>query len=366
MKAEQRACGAEARAAHDRLVGIVLGTAVGDSLGLPAEGLSPRRRRRLFPGPWRHRFLLGRGMVSDDTEHTLFVAQSLLKHPSDVFAFQLTLASHLRWWFLGLPAGVGLATARACIKLCLGFPPTRSGVFSAGNGPAMRSAVLGGYFHDNPQAIEGFVRASTQITHTDPKALIGALAIARLAAWAVEHHANQRPSIEELGNLLLQSGNDEAQWSTLVGEVQEACSAELTVPEFAAKLSLENGVSGYVYHTVPVVTFAWWRHYGDFPSTLQAVLDCGGDTDTTGAIVGALAGATVGEKGIPESWLAGILDWPRSVGLLHRVAERLARQRQAGQPLGSVSYFWPAVLPRNFLFLAVVLAHGFRRLAPPY
>ena len=192
------------------------------------------------------------------------------------------------------------------------------------------------------------------------------MAIARLAAWAVEHDANQRPSIDDLGDLLMQSATDVPQWSTLVSEVQEACSAELTVSQFAAKLGLENGVSGYVYHTVPIVTYAWWRHYGDFQGTLEAVLDCGGDTDTTGAIAGALAGATVGEDGIPQSWLRGIVDWPRSVRLLHLVAERLAQQQQTRQPLEPVSYFWPGVLPRNLLFLAVVLAHGFRRLAPPY
>jgi hypothetical protein len=28
--------------------------------------------------------------------------------------------------------------------------------------------------------------------------------------------------------------------------------------------------------------------------------------------------------------------------------------------------FWPGLLPRNLLFLAAVLAHGFRRLLPPY
>ena len=87
---------------QDRLAGILLGTAVGDSVGLPAEGLSPRRRQRLLPGPWRQRFLFGRGMISDDTEHTLMVAQSLLKHPDDAAAFGRSLAWRLRWWFLGL------------------------------------------------------------------------------------------------------------------------------------------------------------------------------------------------------------------------------------------------------------------------
>lgn len=53
---------------NDRLAGILLGTAAGDALGLPAEGLSPARRQLLLPGSWRHRLLFGQGMVSDDTE----------------------------------------------------------------------------------------------------------------------------------------------------------------------------------------------------------------------------------------------------------------------------------------------------------
>ena len=60
-----------------RLRGLLVGTAVGDALGLPAEGLSRQRVHRLYRGRWRHRLLFGRGMISDDTEHTLFVAQSL-------------------------------------------------------------------------------------------------------------------------------------------------------------------------------------------------------------------------------------------------------------------------------------------------
>jgi ADP-ribosylglycohydrolase len=141
---------------------------------------------------------------------------------------------------------------------------------------------------------------------------------------------------------------------------------DATVPEFAESLGLQNGVTGYVYHTVPVAVYAWLRHYGRFRETLEAVVSCGGDTDTVGAIAGALAGATVGARGIPEEWTAAVSDWPRSPALLREVSERLARQKQEGQRQGMVSYFWPGVVPRNVLFMIIVLAHGFRRLLPPY
>jgi ADP-ribosyl-[dinitrogen reductase] hydrolase len=350
---------------EDRLAGILLGTAVGESLGLPAEGLSPQRRRRLLPGPWRQRLFFGRGLLSDDTEHTILVAQSLLAQPDGPIAFQRQLGKHLRWWFASLPPGIGKATARACMKLWLGFPASRSGVFSAGNGPAMRSAILGGYFHDQSERIDGFVRQSTRLTHTDSKAETGARAIALLAAWAVNHSPQDRPTNSIFEQLNRIAAGD-AEWQAIIAQMQTAHARQSSVVDFAIGLGLERGVTGYIYHTVPVAAYAWLRHYGDFRATLEAALDCGGDADTVGAIAGALAGATVGGNGIPEDWLRGIADWPRSVGLLRRIASAMADQRRSGLRRGPVGYCWPAVLPRNLFLLVVVLYHGFRRLAPPY
>src|SRR5436309_14183170 len=85
-------------------------------------------------------------MVSDDTEHTLFVAQALLAHPNDPAAFQRCLAWKLRLWLLGIPAGIGFATLRAILKLWLGFPPMRRGLHSAGNGSSIGRAIIGAYF----------------------------------------------------------------------------------------------------------------------------------------------------------------------------------------------------------------------------
>src|SRR5260221_2572698 len=114
-----------------RFAGLILGTAVGDALGLPAEGLSPSRIQKRWNNDWRMRLVFGRGMVSDDTEHSFFDAQSLLTSSADVAAFRRCLAARLRWWFVGLPAGVGLATAPACLKLWPCISPEPSGlVFS--------------------------------------------------------------------------------------------------------------------------------------------------------------------------------------------------------------------------------------------
>jgi ADP-ribosyl-[dinitrogen reductase] hydrolase len=116
------------------IVGCILGTALGDALGLCCEGMSRRRQHRYYPHLDAPRLLFSRGMVSDDTEHTCMVAQALLAGGDDVERFTASLAWRLRFWLLALPAGIGRATLRAIVKLWLGYRPQRSGVFSAGNG----------------------------------------------------------------------------------------------------------------------------------------------------------------------------------------------------------------------------------------
>jgi ADP-ribosylglycohydrolase len=351
----------------ERLRGLMLGTAVGDALGLPAEGISRRRARKMFRGRWRHRFLPGVGMLSDDTEHTVFVAQSLLAHPDSAGRFLRRLAWCLRLWLVTLPAGVGFATLRSILLLWAGMPPGRSGVYSAGNGPAMRAAPLGAFLANSTSDLDDYLAASTRITHSDPKALTGVKAVAYLAGWIVREELSERPSIEALLAVLRGAGDgDDGEWREILDHLERALADELSVEGFADVLGLGDGVSGYIYHTVPVAVYAWHRHFGDFERTVSEVLDRGGDTDTAGAVAGALAGAVVGESGIPADWLNGIIDWPRGTRVLRSIADRLADAESSGQTTRPVRYFWPGIVPRNLFFLIVVLAHGFRRLAPPY
>jgi ADP-ribosylglycohydrolase len=352
----------------DQIAGVLLGTAVGDALGLPREGLSARRAARLYgPRPFRHRFLFGRGMTSDDTEHTCMVGQSLLCQPDDPEAFARVLARRLRYWLLGLPAGLGSATLRSTLKLWIGFPPGRSGVYSAGNGPAMRAALFGVCLGHEPQELRSFVRASTRLTHTDPRAERGAW----LVATAAYHGATGGPGGVS-GPALLQAARSawdapEAEWDRLLTLMEEHLAKGDEPTRFAEGLGLRRGVSGYVYHSVPVALYCWLRFPGDFRRALEEVIALGGDTDTAGAIVGALSGATLGAGAIPAEWIDGLLEWPRSVTWMRALAGRLAEQSEAQTPgRRPFPLFWPGLLPRNLLFFSVVLLHILRRLLPPY
>ena len=344
--------------------GVLLGTAVGDALGLPAENLSPERIRRLWHDKWRMRFFLGRGMISDDTEHTLMVGQALLAQPEDPARFQLTLAWKFRWWPVGLPAGVGLATARACLKLWVGVPASRSAVASGGSGPAMRSAIIGAFFAEQSEKRREFVLASSRLTHRGWQAETAALAVAEAVSLAAARKG-QPPEASEILPAL-RNLSPEKEWQQRLLQLESSLGAQDSVSGFVDRLGLKHGVTGYSLNVVPVALYSWLRHRGDFHSCLTAALECGGDTDTVGAIVGALCGATGGVESIPREWLEGLWEWPRSTAFMRRLAERLADQKRAGRALGEVHYFWPGVIPRNLLFLIIVILHGFRRLLPPY
>ena len=345
------------------ILSVLLGTAVGDSMGLPAENLPPWRIQKRWSGAWSQRFVFGRGMVSDDTEHTVFVAQCLARGPVDAKSFQKMLAAKLRWWLLCIPAGIGFATLRAILKLWIGFPPSRSGVFSAGNGPAMRSALIGAYFADKDVTFKStmaYVRASTRLTHTDPKAETAALAVALTAAWSVTTADPTTRSKAIRPYWLLANVVDDGNWVVLVNHILNAHERHLTVSDFALELGLKKGVTGYAYHTVPVALYAWLTHYGDYRAGLEAVLNCGGDTDTVGAITGALLALN---SEIPEEWSSGLCDYPISRDYLESLA--VALELGPDEITQEIPTFaWIALPFRNIVFLAIIVAHVCRRLIP--
>jgi ADP-ribosylglycohydrolase len=348
----------------DAAVGCLLGAAVGDARGLPWEGLSRRRQKRMaqYMG---ESLIAGRDMCSDDTDHACMVAQAIAVSAGSPRRFVSSLAWRLRFWLAGLPAGIGLGTLVAILKLWLFIPPQFSGVRSAGNGPAMRSAILGVAFSESDPLLVMHVSASSAITHSDPRAQFGALAVA-LAARSAMRGEIAEEYLFHLERFAAPFGDAGRELVDLAQRAAASAAAGEQTVAFAASIGCERAVSGYIYHSVPVALHAWLRNPGNLETAIEAVLACGGDTDTVAAITGGIVGAGVGRAGIPESHLARLWDWPRGARWIEDAARNALAAADTRIPRAQL-YLSPfKLLGRNLVLLGVVLAHGFRRLLPPY
>ncbi len=341
-------------AAVDRIAGTLLGTALGDALGLAAEGMSARAIARRF-GRIERFHLIGRtGFVSDDTEQSALVAQSLARHPDDVGGCVRAFRRSLLGWFCRLPWGIGRATLQACVRIGLGL--TRSGVMSAGNGAAMRAAIVGSFFDDRSDRRETFGRALAEVTHRDPRAVEGALYVAELAAACARSPAGTRPeacqeqarrcvTVAALGEAIDRARNLALQGAS-TGDAAESC-----------------GTSGFVVHSVAFATFGLLRYGSEPLLALTEVTSAGGDTDSTGAILGGWLGALHGAAALPRGVVERIHDGPFGPTHLRALAECLATVRDGGS-VPPPRYSATMALARNLVLYPVVLSHGFRRLLP--
>ncbi len=351
-------------ALENTLAGCLVGTSIGDALGLPAEGLSRSRQSRMFPGLEEYHFFLNRGMTSDDSEHTLMLTQALISSRETPEKLRQRFSWKLRFWLLGLPAGLGATTLKACLRLWLGIPPERSGLFSAGNAPAMRSAILGIVYGQDLQTLRKYVRAITRLTHTDPAAEYGAMAVALAASLGSRY---QRVDPEQYYEYVKEAcRNDDSNFIVLMRKTTRSVQKKESLREFLIRLKCGDGISGYIEHTVPAVIHIWLTHQDNFRLALLETVHAGGDTDTTAAIMGAIMGARVGYDDLPTDWVEGLMEWPRSVKWQRQLAARLTESLDEDAPKKELGVNLPGVVLRNVFFLICVLVHGFRRYFPPY
>ncbi len=326
--------------AVDRLEGCLLGCALGDALGLPTEGLKPKVIARRFGGPPRFRLVGRTGFVSDDTEQSALVAQSLLEGDTPE-AVARSLRRHLRWWFARLPFGVGWATLRSCVRMWLGLK--QPGVSSGGNGAAMRSAIIGLVVQD-PAQRRATSQALARLTHTHPLAVEAAGYVAELSHLLGTRDAPVRQVVEQAAGGLSEP--------KLLHAVRSALDAGDSVDAGAAL-----GTTGFAAHSVAACTWAL-VHATSPLDAIERVIAIGGDTDTHGAIVGSWAGARWGSAALPAPLLAELHDGPFGPTHLRALAAALV---EGGRPPR-----WSATvaLLRNLALYPVILAHGFSRLWP--
>ena len=302
----------------------------------------------------RFRLLGATGYVSDDTEQAALIAQALIESPDDLDRAVRLFRRGLLGWACRLPWGVGRATVRACGRIALGR--RRSGVPSAGNGAAMRSAIVGVFFRDRPAERRDWARRFAEVTHVDPRAVDGAIYVAEVAAAAAGlDPGRSRADAVAFAISILPDGE-------LAGTLARAAALARAEAETEAAATV-TGRSGYVVATVAFATFLYLRHGDDPMHAWVEGIAAGGDADTIAAILGGWMGAERGEAGLPGRLIARLQDGPFGPTHLRALAEALAAADD-GVGRRPPRYSRLGALVRNLALWPVILAHGFRRLIP--
>ena len=171
------------------------------------------------------------------------------------------------------------------------------GVGSFGDGAAMRAAPISVFF--KPQEVGELieqVRLSSMLTHTHPLGIAGAA----LQAYAVLLALNDVPNNEWLMHLF--SFPTESVFKIKLETIKKCLERQSSSPEGAREIG--NGSDAL--EAVPAALFAVIRHPNSFSDAVLGGVSMGGDTDTIGAMAGAIAGARFGIKGIPQEWLVNL------------------------------------------------------------
>lgn len=338
---------------------MLFGIAIGDALGLAYEGLNRKQiLRRFGRKPLRYQLILRRGYGSDEIQMAGMTGQAILASICKSEFFLNSLAWRFRWWFLGLPLGIGLGTALSCMRLWLGFNPEKSGgVSSAGNGPAVRALVIAATLDrtDVETRIERWIQLSTHLTHRDQRALAGAKLLGNAALLAMHEKIDTTTRCQILQQLT--DACEEEQTRTILETMQPLLAQGLSPSRVAKRLGWKKGISGFMPHSATMAIYCWLRHCKNFDRAIQSAVRLGGDTDSVAAICGGLIGISLRVDAIPDDLIAQYADWPADLTWHERLAYRLSEWPHGEEDIlgGSPeSFFWPGQLVRNIYLLPAI------------
>ena len=285
--------------------GCLAGLALGDALGLPTEMLTPQliaewygEIRGLTTIDARHpHHNLPRGSVSDDTAQALLLAQLLIDDGAiDPNRFAQNLLAWSRTPRVRDNNFLGSATRAALEAIAAGAPVESTGRGET-IGAAMRVAPVALAFASREKLIEQVVTSCIP-THNTHAAISGATAVAFAVSAALEPNA----TIETMAEAAAEGarvGGEFGAWSWTSPLDKRIAWAMRAVEGMsmrdAARFAFEVIGTGEAPWELVTSAFAILRAANGEPMTaLLAAANAGGDTDTLGAIVGALAGALRG------------------------------------------------------------------------
>jgi len=282
-----------------------LGLAIGDALGATVEFMTPTEIRtkhgchdKLVGGGWLR---LRPGEVTDDTQMSLCIARSIVEKgisPEDIVGRFVA-------WYRSRPPDIGNTCRRGIARyITTGavHGPRNDG--DAGNGAVMRMTPVALATLANWSGLAGAAIAQAHITHNHPLSDAACILVGQLMQLA-----------------LIGQGMDRLR------RLADATAAGL--PTF--RYQPYHGLStAYVVDTVQTVLHFLFST-SSFEECLVATVNQGGDADTTGAIVGAIAGAYYGLDEIPRSWLRRLDPLVRQE--VESLADRLIDRSPIGQGL---------------------------------
>ncbi len=262
----------------ERARAALLGAALGDALGATVEFMTAGEiraahgvHRELTGGGWLR---LRPGAVTDDTEMSLALGRAI------VAAGRLEPRAAAEAWAAWLRAGprdVGNTVRRGLRRFMIdGTLSGRPSEGDAGNGAAMRVAPVALATLADRSRLQADAIAQARVTHHHPLSDAAAVHVGELVQLACLGLSMRR-----------------------LRRASEALAARH--PAFALE-PYRGLASGYVPDTLRTVLHFLHRT-GSFEDCLVAVVNQGGDADTTGAIAGAIAGAYYGPEQLPRRWL---------------------------------------------------------------
>jgi ADP-ribosylglycohydrolase len=327
---------------YDAVHGALLGVCIGDALGMPVETLSHERILELtngegiqdFVAPMQFRVKdtagLPPGSTTDDWQLTEVVVRSILecrrfdmRHCAQEHVSELSRSVF----------GWGKTTVRSIEAIRddrrdLSLPPQSFGDGTGcGNGVIMKVAPLAAFhafrwYGESEEALCRDTLALGHITHPDIRASISAYAVASLLAAIFRGEVTDTTSGKSaLQEIIQKLPPLERSWSIPASLERVSDRLEILfqegvlVSEASLRLSVKCGFMAL--DTAAFAIGVFLRHPDDFRAAVLEAVNAGGDTDTNASIVGALVGANVGARGIPEQWSSFNPDFSE--------AERLAR-----------------------------------------
>lgn len=324
-----------------RFVGTMVGGAIGDALGRPAETYPRDEVARMFPGGLRD-FVAGghyangpAGAITDDTQFTLAVAHWLADAPGDVVPDGADLA---RRYVALLPEllGESPATRGALERIAAGADWRETGNDSGGNGVAMRSAPIGLPFHGDLAAMRECVHVSSLPTHRNSTAEAGGIAVAAMVSHllgvedgVVDGDDLVGAAVSAMSHLDLDPYDPYAGGGpgvTLAQRLAEVPTrARLSVGEAFAYFF--NG--SFVLQSLPITVWLFLAFPYDPERLLVEAVMGGRDADTIAAMAGNLAGALHGVDAFPPRWRD---PGPERMDEVIAVAERLHERWRTSSP----------------------------------